>query len=435
VTVEGRLYLRLLTRNWIPMTVILVVSIVLGGLSYLVSVPTYESTLSFVVRLDTTAAAPSEIYQAELVAQTRARLYARLATEPAMAAAVSDRLDGDPTAAAIQRAVTASVPGNSTLINISVQDRSTTATNSVAGAISDELPRYAATLQSSQESPATTVQLIAPPTGARRIAPSLTGRLGLGLLGGLLLAFLVAIIRETTNRRVRDVDDIRAVVGPVPVCADLRDSRGWRRSNPDEALVPLSVLFSAAAVEERPLTLVPVTPGPAAADAVLELAARLSMHGGRVALVDADVHGRHLTSAAAGSRPTSHGPAARHAAAQRRDPSPVEVIDADVVAAMAEGGDPGSADRMVAEKLGAAVLKAVSEVSERADTVLIVTGPVLLRSRLPFLPGQTAQVIVLTEAMRDTKQDLRAAVEVVRRLGSEVGAVVLDGRRPRTRSG
>ena len=433
-SVEGRLYLRLLTRNWLLITAVLAVAVALGALSSYVLPSSYRSTMSFVVQLDANSREPSEIYQSELVAQSRARLYGPLAMAPALAARVSDQLGGDPDEARVQRAVVATVPPDSVFIDITVTDRSEAVTEAIARELGTELPRYAATLLSSQRFPATTLQLVATPTEVTATGPGLTGRMALGLLGGLVVALVLALIREATNRRVRDLDDLRSVLGPGTVGVHVGTSR-WSRRSPDRALVPLSVVLSSAAARERPVALVPVTPGPRAAAGMRHLAAGLSSQGDRVVLVDADIDGRHLSSAASEERqPRKARRWRRRDGAHNRPPA--DVVDAEVITDIATGSDtePERSHHMAAEVLGTAVLKVVAEVAETADVVLVVTGPVLLRSRPTFLAAETAEVIVLVQRKRDTKDRVRTAVEVVRQLGSEVGAVVLVGRPPRSLS-
>jgi hypothetical protein len=83
-----------------------------------------------------------------------------------------------------------------------------------------------------------------------------------------------------------------------------------------------------------------------------------------------------------------------------------------------------------ADLLGAAVVKVAAELGERADVVLVMTGSVLLRSQPVFLAAEQAEVILLVERSRARMDDLRIAVEVILRHGSEVGAVVLVRGRP-----
>jgi succinoglycan biosynthesis transport protein ExoP len=401
--VEGRHYLRLLTRNRLPITAIVVLAVLVGVMVHVFVPQRYESTVSFLVQSNPGSNSSAEVYQGELLAESRAQLYGRLVTGTELAQLVSARLGGVPSPARVQAAVTATVPEGSAVLDVSVTDDSAAVAESVARGFAAEVPAYATTLEVSPSDPATTVRVVAQPSPARATGPGVIGTLGLAVLGGLVLAFLVAVVRELTNRRVRDVDDLRAAVGPGPVCVALPRRPRRRHRGVDPALVPLSRLLSSAAVHDRPVVVVPLSSSPQTGKWILDLAARVATRGERVALVDADLELRRLPPGTTGT---------------------VEVVGADVVAATA-GRGPESVPAPTADVVDAAIGKVVSATKEHADVVLVVTGSVLLRSHPTLLATEEAEVIVLVERRRTPAADVRSAVEVVRQFGSEVGAAVL----------
>ncbi|MGY1618369.1 hypothetical protein ACI797_16640 [Geodermatophilus sp. SYSU D00691] len=388
---------------------IVLLAVAAGWAAYRLSPPRYESTVSFLVQPNSDSSSSAEIYQGELLAQTRAQLYGRLVPGPDLAGLVSARLGGDPEPGRIQDAVTTSVQSQSPVFDVTVSHSSPAVVEAVSLALADELPGYTTRLQASPTLPATTVRVVSQPGPARQVAPTLVGSIGLALFGGLLVALLVAVLREATNRRVRDLDDLRGLLGATAVCVDLGRSRR-RQRRADEAVVRLSVLIAAAAARNRPVAVVPLSPNPGTAAWVLDLAGRLSTDGERVVVVDADLARRPLSSADVDRA------------------SGVEIVSADSVAATAAGGGVShSAEALSPEVVGAAVVKVVSAASERADVVLVATGSLLLRSRPALLATEEAEVVVLVERGRTAKEDVRTAVEVVRQLGSEVGGGVLAG--------
>jgi capsular polysaccharide biosynthesis protein len=402
--VEGRHYLRLLTRNRLSIVAIVVLAVAVGVLIHVVVPPRYESTVSFLVQPNPESNSSAEIYQGELLAENRAQLYGRLLTGTELAELVSSRLGGALSPARVQDDVTVSIPEAAAVLDVSVTDDSAAVAESIARGLAAEVPAYATTLEVAPADPATTVRVVSQPSPARTTGPGLTGILGLAVLGGLVLALVVAIIRELANRRIRDLDDLRAAVGPETVCVTLRRRRGSQRGAVDQALVPLSALLSSAAVGGRPIAVVPLESSPRTGTWILDLATRLAAHGERVAVVEADLEGHSLPSGAAGA---------------------VEVVGADVVAATAGRGAADFADPLPPDVIDAAIHKVVSATSERADIVLVVTGSVLLRSHPTFLATGEAEVIAFVERKRASAADVRTGVEVVRQLGSEVGAAVL----------
>lgn len=409
---EGRHYLRLLTRNRIPIAAIVVLAVLVGVLVHVFVPQRYESSVSFLVQPNQASDSSAEIYQGELLAESRAQLYGRLVTGAELAQLVSARVGGGLSAKRVRADVAPSVTQGSTVIDVSVVDNSPTVAVSVAHGLAAELPAYAATLEESPANPATTVRVVAQPSPAQPTGPGLLGTIGLAVLGGLVLAFLVAVIRELTNRRVRDLDDLSAAVGPETVCVALH-RRHRQHETADQALVPLSRLLSSAATHDRPVVVVPLSSSPRTGAWILDLATGLSAHGQRVALVDADLEHRRLPSGATGA---------------------VEVVGADVVAATTGGGSSDRAEPPIADVIDAAIRKVVSATRERADIVLVVTASVLLRSHPTLLATEEAEVIVLVERNRTTTADVRTAVEVIRQFGSEVGAAVLARVSHRSRS-
>jgi capsular polysaccharide biosynthesis protein/Mrp family chromosome partitioning ATPase len=412
--VEGRHYLRLLTRNWLAISTIVVLAVLIGVLVHVVVPQRYESTVSFLVQPNQVSSSSAEVYQGELLAESRAQLYGRLMTGAELAQLVSARLDGVVSAKRVRADVAPSVTQGSSVIDVSVVDDSPAVAVSVARGLAAELPAYTATLEESANGPATTVRVVAQPSNAEATGAGLIGALGVAVLVGLVLAFLVAVLRELTNRRIRDVDDLRAAVGPGTVCVPLRRRRG-QHGTVDQALVPLSRLLSSATMHDRPVVVVPLSSSAGTGAWILDLATRLSAHGERVALVDADLERRLLPSGLT---------------------STVEIVGAEVVTATTGGDSPDHAEAPNADVIDAAIIKVLSAARERADIVLVVTGSVLLRSHPTLIATEEAEVIVLVERNRTSAADVRTAVEVVRQFGSEVGAAVLarGSRRARPRS-
>jgi capsular polysaccharide biosynthesis protein len=401
--VEGRHYLRLLTRNWLPIATIVVLAVLIGLLVHVVVPQRYESTVSFLVQPNQASSSSAEVYQGELLAESRAQLYGRLMTGAELAQLVSTRLGGVLSAKRVRADVAPSVTQGSSVIDVSVVDDSPAVAASIARGLAAELPAYAATLEEAPTDPSTTVRVVARPSPAQATGAGLIGTLGLAVLVGLVLALLVAVIRELTNRQVRDVDGLRTAVGPGTVCVPLRRRRG-QHGTVDQALVPLSRLLTSATMHDRPVVLVPLSSSPRTGAWILDLATRLSARSERVALVDADLERRLLPSGLT---------------------STVEVVGAEVVAATTGGDSPDRAEAPNADVIDAAIIKVVSAARERADIILVVTGSVLLRGHPTLIATEESEVIILVERNRTAAADVRTAVEVVRQVGSEVGAAVL----------
>src|SRR5262249_30561624 len=80
--VEARQYTRLLRRNWLLFLGALVLSVGLALLLFVAAPGQYRSTVTFLVTSSAPASSPSDTYQAELLSQSRATVYASLASGP-----------------------------------------------------------------------------------------------------------------------------------------------------------------------------------------------------------------------------------------------------------------------------------------------------------------------------------------------------------------
>jgi succinoglycan biosynthesis transport protein ExoP len=425
--VEGRLYLRLLLRNWVPLAVIAILALAAAAGLYASAQPTYQTKLTFTVQSNAASNDPSQIYQAELLSQARTQTYLHLITGPGLADKLQGRVGQGVDRNRLQHDVRASAAQGAVLLQVTVTDHSNSVADAIGAALVAEFPSYVANLQPTGER-VTSVQLAAAPGAAQRTGPTKTRYLGLGLLAGLVLGLLVAIVREATNRRLRDVDDVRAVVGSMPVVVDLGRS-GLRARRSAGAAVQLSVLIIKAAVNRRPIALIPLRPGRQAARGMLDFALRLSAQGDRAALLDGDVVGRHLSTAAdADARVDVHHLSSIVGARPRQEVSGVQVVDAASIAELAPNSATAGADP---DTIGAAIIKAGALLGDQADVVLVATGSVLLRSRPPFLSSEVAETVVLVDRWASKKSELRTATDVLLQLGLTLQAVVIAGPPPR----
>jgi receptor protein-tyrosine kinase len=429
--VEGRLYLRLLLRNWAPIAVIVFLALVAAGGLYARAQPTYQTQVTFTVQSNANSTDPSQIYQAELLSQARTQTYLRLVNGPALADRLVSQVRQGVDRKRVQHDLSASAAQGSVLLQISVTDHSRSVVDAIGGALVSDFPAYVAGLQPTGEQRVTSVQLAAAPNAPQRTSPTKARFFGLGLLAGLVLGLLVAIVREATNRRLRDVDDVRSVVGPGPVVMDMRGRSGRRGRRSASAAAQMSVLITKAAVNHRPIALIPLQSGDSAARAMLDLAHMLSAQGDSVALLDADVVGRHLSTVAGDdpripihhSRFLDRSNALTHAAG-------IEVVPADIIVDLAANASVTDVD---ADAIGTAVIKAGALLGGEAEVILVATSSLLLRSRPPFLSSEPAQTLVVVEHAASSKADLRSATDVLSQLGLTLDAVIIAGKTPLSR--
>jgi capsular polysaccharide biosynthesis protein len=427
--VEGRLYLRLLMRHLVLLVVVLVLAGAAGAGLYAMAEPRYRSSVVFAVQSDAHSTEPSEVYQAELLSQARAQTYASLFTGEDVAARLSPGLPADVSDRRIRGDLSAAAAVGSVLVRMTVTDRDRAVVHALTDGLVEELPAYVEELQPSGTERVTALALAGRPAAVERVAPTKTRYGGLALLGGLLAGFLLAALRETGNRRVRDSDDARAVLGSSVVVVDF-PLRSPRRRQAERAPVLLSKVLAVAGVRRQPVLLVAVNGGRRSAAQALELGRRLSTPEHRVVLVDLDLETRALSALAESTNPqlVVHELEGAGAPPARANPPSVRVVPAEVVEKQAVSGGAG---RHRSEPLASALGKVNDQLRPAADTVMVFLGTVLRRSRPAMRQDDRHDAIVLAERGRTSKEALTATVDVLGLLGAHVGAVVLVDAAPR----
>ena len=423
---EGRLYLRLLLRNRVPILLITILGIVAGGALYAVAPATYRSSMTFTVQSAAGSNDPSQIYQAELLSQARAQTYARLVDGQALADRVRAKMASPVSTQRLLDDLSASTAPASVLLHVTVTDRSAAVVNATREALTRVLPAYVTSLQPRGAAQITSVAVAAAPV-AQKIGPTKARYVGLGLLGGLLLGLLVALVREAANRRVRDAEDVRSVVGAGPAVVSLSRSRRLRRKRGIDPAVALTGVIARASADARPLAFVPLPAGRRAASAMIDLARRFAVGGQRLALIDADVDGRYLTTFSPVEARLSMADV-EAPAGSAFPPSAPSVVVVPAEALMGMAGNQMSrqaAPRTDGGLIGAAVGKAAAALQGRVDLTVVAAANVLFRARPSFLSSEPSESILFVHVREATKAELATAVDVLTQLGCRVGAVVL----------
>jgi tyrosine-protein kinase len=420
--VEGRLYLRLLQRNWRRMLV--AVAVCLAGAAWLYSVaqPTYQAAMTFAIQSSVKSADPSAVYQGQLLALSRTQTYRDLVAGSGLGARLAAHSGVEKHR--IQTDLEASVADQSVLLHVKITDESPSIVDAISYALVREFPRYVVSIEPGPTSKVTTAVLAEAPQPAAQIGPSKIRYAALGLLAGVFLAILLAVSREMLNRRIRDVEDVRAVLGADAVVTDLRSPE--RREGPPQAAVPLSGVIASAAVHERPVVLVPLRPGLRAADGAIALARRLLNVNHRVVLVDADADGAYV-SRLAESDPTLQVHLTEQSLTLPNAEQMIDLLPAVALAGIADGAARGPLPRTTvdADTWSAAVMKVTALARDTGALALVVTDGVLMRGRPRLLASESADAVLIVDPRRDTKSELAAASHVLQAFGSRLGAVVL----------
>ncbi|WP_460599107.1 tyrosine-protein kinase domain-containing protein [Flexivirga lutea] len=188
----------------------------------------YSSSLQFFVSTaDSTDAA--QLAQGSTFSQARVTSYTQLVNAPVVLNPVIKKLHLSATAGDLAGSVTATVPPNTVLIDVTVTNRSPELAQKIAAAIGEQFPKTAQNLErvsSDKTSPVKVTLTKNPIVDRSPVSPKPTRNLALGLILGLLLGFGLAVLRHTLDSKVRTKQDVEelsedlTIIGAIPFDGD-----------------------------------------------------------------------------------------------------------------------------------------------------------------------------------------------------------------------
>ena len=214
---EGRLYLRLLRRNWVLLVITTLIAFGLAVLAYASATPSYRTELSFLVEASQ-GKSPSQAYQGGLLAQARAPVYKQLVTSDPVIERVGDATNSPQSVEDLKTQFTTSLEPGSTLIEVSADAETAADSLELANAMADVYPTYVGGLNATVGA-AASVRVLDAPTTTEQVAPLHTRYAAIAVLLALFLGIVAIAIRESTNRKVRDTDDLRNLIPQQVVVA------------------------------------------------------------------------------------------------------------------------------------------------------------------------------------------------------------------------
>lgn len=296
-------YLRILRKHWkmIPIVTLAILAAA-AGVTYLTP-KSYQSQLQFFVStVDTSNNA--QLAQGSNFLQQRVKSYSQLLTAPVVLQPVVQSLHLDETASTLSTRVSATVPVDTVLINVSVQDRDPHQAQAIAKAIGQQFPKTVANLEKVTSNSASPVKvtLTKPPTyQPDPVSPRPARNLALGLAIGLLISAATVLLRHVLDTKVRTKDDIEdlmdgaAVIGMIPFDSGAIDQplilESGHLSTRSESFRALRTNLAFVGTAERARTIVMTSslPGEGKTTTAANLGVVLAESGASVCLVEADL--------------------------------------------------------------------------------------------------------------------------------------------------
>lgn len=423
---ELRGYLDALRLRWWLVAGLTVLGAVVGLTAFLLTPAVYASTVTFYVSVPPVAGGSSAT--ATQYAQAKVNSYVSLvrSEESARRVIADQRLDASP--AAVASSITASAQLNTTLLTATVRSGSKDRSSAVARGLADTFGPLVDQLDNAgRPAQVIAVDVVSGPTVASApVSPDLKRFLALGLLAGLVLGALLAVLRDLLDSTVRSSTTAAEVVGAptLAVVDEDRDPRG--RAESIRQLRTNLAFLRAAGGPSSGAEVVVVTSavgGEGKTTTALDLARSFVEAGERVLLVEADL------------RRPSLGAALRLEAA----PGLSEVLagQVELVSALRPGGadgpdvlPAGTVPPNPAELLGSERMSdLVAALRAAYDKVLLDAPPVLPVTDAVVCAAVADGVLLVVRWGRTRRDEVSEAVGMLEQVHAAVLGGVLNGRR------
>lgn len=275
--------------------------VLLAAIRTMLATPIYASSVELFVT--TPARGSSQAYEGSLLSAQRVASYARLATSQQLARDVVRELGLATKPEDLAKRVTADVPTNTVILDISVTDTDPARAQRIASTFAERLTATVTKLETSASGTSAAVRLTVVDPARRPdepISPQPLRDLGLAVAVGLALGLGGAFLRELLDSSVRDPEDVAEMTG-VPVLANVPDDYAWAKESllaPLHARRPAGEAFHVLRTglqfvqgerDNRVMTVTSTVGSEGKTTTATHLAVAFAQAGHQVLLIDADL--------------------------------------------------------------------------------------------------------------------------------------------------
>lgn len=409
-------------RQWLVVSLALVLGAMAGGAFAIARQDRYESQSTVYVAAQAVGVDPSAAYNGTLLSQEKVKSYVELLSDSRLTQEVAQRLGGGRDAAWVADHLVATSPTETAILRLTATDDSPQGAQALAAAAADSMLGLIAEIErplDPGQPPPVIARIVQPATfSADRIAPQPPLNVAVGALAGLLIGVAIVLARRSLDRSVRSSEDL-AEATSVPVLGTVaRDPRFSERPLPvrtdrqstrAEAYrqIRTNLQFLGRDRASRVLLVTSARHGEGKSVTAANLALALADSGLRVLLVGADLR---------------RAPTVRLFPDDDDGPGLSLVLAAAVApeAAIRSSGDldllpAGTLPPNPSELLGSERAREVfTQLRERYDYVLVDTPPSLLLADPAVLSAHVDGVILVARYGSTRSDDLVAAAESLR---------------------
>jgi capsular exopolysaccharide synthesis family protein len=358
-----------------------------------------------------------------------ARSYSRVLASPIFADQVANTIGNGTTSASVQSAVSISPVTQTQLMTITAEDPSPARAQLIANTYATLFVQYAPRLSAQTKA---TVSLAVPaprPTSPARPKPLLYGLVAalLGLGAGIALAFL----RERFDVRIRSLDELPEDLD-VPILADIPQRE--RAGTPERAfaesfrMLRTSLRMLGGAEGIRSIAMVSWSEGEGKTTVASELAIALASSGGKVLVVDGDIHRMGLSKMLHGGKPDRSALGLSEylfGVASLGDAT--EPVHDGTLDLMPCGRQVTNLSNLLETPTGSAAL---AELSAEYGSVVIDTPPLSVGADAPAIASRVDGVILVVDLTKATTTGIRSARRQLAAANARILGIVIN-RNPR----
>jgi len=431
--VELKDYIRVIRKRWQIIVAVTLVVLAGAALATALSPKVYEAQTRLFVSTSGSSDS-SALLSGSNFTQQRVKSYADVITTPNVLDPVIKTLQLNTTAAKLGAQITATVPLDTVLIEVAVQNTDPRVAAEVADAVGKQFTSTVADLESvnkGQSSPVKVTVVSAPTVPTAPISPKPVRNLALGVVLGLLLGLGLALLRDLLDTTIKNENDCALVTyatviggiafdpeatkNPLIVQADPHSPRA-------EAFRTLrtNLQFVDAANHPRSIVFTSSVPGEGKTTTTANLAITMAAGGARICVVEGDLRRPRLLEymgmdGSVGLTNVLIGQATLVDVLQQFADTSVYVLGA------------GSVPPNPSELLGsAAMIETLRELEARFDVVIIDTPPLLPVTDAAVLSTIAGGTVVIVGAGRVDRDHLAKSLQSLETVKGRVLGLVLN---------
>jgi succinoglycan biosynthesis transport protein ExoP len=431
--VELKDYIRVIRKRWQIIVAVMLLVVAGAALATALSPSVYEAQTQLFV---STAGSndSNALLSGSNFTQERVLSYADVITTPTVLDPVIKTLQLNTTAAKLGDQITATVPLNTVMIQVVVQDTNPQLAAAVAGAVGQQFTKTVAELESvkqGQASPVKVTVVSSPTVPTAPVSPKKKTNLALGGVLGLLLGLGVAFLRDMLDTTIKNEQDCAQVTGATVI--------GGIGFDPDAAKSPLIVQvdphspraesfrtlrtnlqFVDAANHPRSIVFTSSVPTEGKTTTTANLAITMAAAGARICVVEGDLRRPRLLEymgmdGSVGLTNVLIGQATLVDVLQQFADTSVYVLGA------------GAIPPNPSELLGSAsMIETLRELESRFDVVIIDTPPLLPVTDAAVLSTIAGGTVVVVGAGRVDRDHLSKSLHSLETVKARVLGLVLN---------